>query len=55
MDPALHMEVLPRLEKEQMPDTDDTTTIADTALMKELDDIPDGPTFPLNSKRLNAA
>ena len=25
-----------------------------TALEKDLDDIPDGPTFPLNSKRLNA-
>ena len=54
MDPALHMEVLPRLGREQAPDTDDTTTIADTALEKDLDDIPDGPTFPLNSKRLNA-
>ena len=45
----LHMDIPPRSEKEPMPNTENTTTITEEVL----DDIPDGLTFPLNSKQLN--
>ena len=48
------MEVLPRSDRGQMLDTEDLNSILSDLEIEE-DNILNGPTFPLNSKRLNAA
>ena len=48
------MEVLPRSDRGQIPDTEDLNSIP-SDLEIEKGNNPDGPTFPLNSKWLNAA
>ena len=48
------MEVLPRSDRGKTPDTEDMNSIPSDLEIEE-DNIPDGPTFPLNSKWLNAA
>ena len=52
--PVLQMEVLLRSDRGQTPDTEDLNSIPSDLEIEE-DNIPDGPTFPLNSKRLKAA
>ena len=49
----LHMEVIPRSDRGQTPDTEDLNSYLN--IEEEEDDILERPAFPLNSRRLNVA